>query len=311
MSTVYINVQNKNKGVFDSMDWITKMERRFGRYAIHNLMYYIIILYILGFAINFAAPGFYEQYLCLDAAMILRGQVWRIVTFLIQPPSSGLLWLVIALYFYYILGKALEATWGAFRFNLYFFAGVIFHVIAAILVYVITGLSLPIGTSYLNLSLFFAFAALYPEMEFLLFFVLPIKAKWLGIFDGVLFLWTILQGFLLAYGGNPYYGFIYQANALAAAVSILNFVIFFFSSRSFRPYTPAQQRRKRNFHKQMNQRAQNHYSANADGQIPKHRCAVCGRTELDHPELEFRYCSKCNGNYEYCQDHLFTHEHVK
>lgn len=290
------------------MNWISKLERKFGRFAIPNLMYYIIILYGIGFVLDYLNPYFYIQYLSLNASEILHGQIWRIVTFLIQPPSNHLIFLIIALYFYYMIGKVLEQTWGAFRFNLYFFTGVLFHVIAALVLYLFSGQVYMLGTSYLNLSLFFAFAAVYPDMEFLLFYILPVKAKWLAWIDGFFFIWTIVQGFLPSYGGT--YSS-YRASAFAAAVSILNFVIFFISTRNYARISPVQQKRRREFKRQMKSRPQNHYAAQQDGRVPKHRCAVCGRTDLDHPELEFRYCSKCNGNYEYCQDHLFTHEHVK
>ena len=102
------------------MNWINKLERKFGRYAIHNLMHYIIILYAVGFALNLIAPGFYMEYLSLDASAILHGQIWRIVTFLIQPPDGSPIFIIFALYLYYMIGQNLEAAWGAFRFNLYF-----------------------------------------------------------------------------------------------------------------------------------------------------------------------------------------------
>ena len=284
------------------MNWLDKLERKFGRYAIHNLMYYIIILYAVGFVIEYVNPMFYYNYLSLNAEAILHGQVWRILTFIIQPPSTSVIFVLIALYFYYILGSSLERTWGAFRFNLYFFGGVLFHVLAAIIVYLITGLSLPLGTGYLNMSLFFAFAALYPDMQFLLFFMIPVKVKWLALIDGIYFVYAIVQAFLPAYGGGAY-GIYYKANALAAAVSILNFIIFFLSSRNMKRYAPSQVRRKQQFKQKM--RPQREYAGGA-----RHRCAVCKRTELDDPNLEFRYCSRCNGDYEYCQDHLFTHTHI-
>lgn len=289
------------------MNWIQKLERRFGRYAIHNLMYYIILLYGAGFVLSLVKPELYYNYLSLDAGAVLEGQVWRVVTFLIQPPSSSPVFMIFALYLYYMIGQNLEAAWGAFRFNLYFFTGVLFHIIAAFAAYFITGVSFPIGTSYLNLSLFFAFAALYSDVEFLLFFVIPVKVKYLAIIDGIFFGYTILQAFLPAYGGGIL-GFIYRANAIAAGVSILNFIIFYFSSRGFKPYSPNQMRRKKQFQREV-KAARVNREAQAVG--AKHRCAVCGRTELDDPNLEFRYCSKCNGTYEYCQEHLFTHEHVK
>ena len=284
------------------MDWLSKLERRFGKYAIPNLMYYIIIMYAGGFILQLINPSFYYQYLSLDASAILHGQIWRIITFMIQPPSTSVIFIIFALYLYYMIGTQLERAWGAFRFNVYFFAGILFHVLAAILVYLITGISLPIDTWYLNMSLFFAFAALYPNVQFLLFFVIPVKVKWLALLDGAYFLYTVILAFLPSYGGGIF-GIIYKANAVAAVVSILNFIIFFLGSRNMKPYSPKQVKRKIEFQKKI--RPVNTYANGA-----KHRCAVCGRTELDNPNLEFRYCSKCNGNYEYCQDHLFTHTHV-
>jgi len=288
------------------MNWMNKLERKFGKYAIPNLMYYIIILYAFGFVLDLVKPGFYYMYLSLDMAAILRGQVWRIFTFLIQPPSTNLLFVVFTLYLYYMIGRSLEYVWGTFRFNLYFFMGALFHVIAALLMYLLLHVSLPLGTYYLNMSLFFAYAALYPNQQFLLFGVLPIKVKYLAWLDAAMFAYTILQAFMPAYGGS-YFGWYYKANALAAFVSLLNFLIFFFASRNMVRFSPKEIHRKHTYHKAV--REGKREQTGPDG--AKHRCAVCGRTELDDDTLEFRYCSKCNGNYEYCQDHLFTHEHVK
>ena len=232
------------------MDWLSKLERRFGKYAIPNLMYYIIIMYAGGFILQLINPSFYYQYLSLDASAILHGQIWRIITFMIQPPSTSVIFIIFALYLYYMIGTQLERAWGAFRFNVYFFAGILFHVLAAILVYLITGISLPIDTWYLNMSLFFAFAALYPNVQFLLFFVIPVKVKWLALLDGAYFLYTVILAFLPSYGGGIFV-IIYKANAVAAVVSILNFIIFFLGSRNMKPYSPKQVKRKREFQKKI------------------------------------------------------------
>lgn len=288
------------------MNWISKLERKLGKFAIPNLMFYIIILYVVGFGLDLLAPGFYDQYLALNAYAILHGQVWRIVTFIIQPPSTSLLFVVFTMYLYYMIGRELEYVWGTFRFNLYFFMGVVFHVIAALLIYLILHVSLPIGTYYLNMSLFFAYAAVYPNQQFLLFGILPLKVKYLAWIDGAYFAYTILQAFLPAYGGDPVYGLVYKAWALEAFVSLLNFVIFYFSSRNMKRFSPKEIKRKQTYHREVKEGRQMQYSGGT-----RHRCAICGRTELDDENLEFRYCSKCNGNYEYCQDHLFTHEHIK
>ena len=288
------------------MNWLDKLERKFGRYAISNLMYYIIIFYGVGFVLNFVNGSFYYQYLALDVGAILHGQVWRLMTFIIQPPSDSLIFIVFAMYLYYMIGMQLERAWGAFRFNVYFFSGMFFHILAAFILYFVMGVSLPMSAWYLNMSLFFAFASLYPDMEFLVFFILPVKVKWLALLDGLYFLYAVVQAFLPAYGGGVF-GIVYKANAVAAVVSLLNFLIFFFGSRNVRPYTPKQMKRKHEFKKNIRQARKTMNYGNGAA----HRCAVCGRTDLDDENLEFRYCSKCNGNYEYCQDHLFTHTHVK
>ena len=293
------------------MNLLDKLERKFGRYAIHNLMYYIIILYALGYVIVTFVPQFYVQYLSLDPTMILRGQIWRIITFIIYPPNTGLFYFLISMYLYYSIGRILEAQWGAFRFNLYFFTGVLLHVVAAFISCYVFGANIgpAFGTYYLNYSLFFAFAATYPDMQFLLFFIIPIKAKWLGIINGIYFGVTSVAGFLANY--LPYSVLIGLMNAgiiahpaysAMALVSLANFLIFFFGMRSMRRYNPKEIYRRKVYTKSVKQ---------GQKSAATHRCAVCGRTEKDGDDLVFRFCSKCNGNYEYCQDHLFTHEHVK
>ena len=147
-----------------------------------------------------------------------------------------------------------------------------------------------VSTNYVTMSIFLAFAAIYPDMEVLLYFIIPIKMKWMAIVYAVMAVYYFVTGSIV--------------ERVAIGASLLNFVIFFLSSRNMRRFGPREQARKAKFRRQS---APHMKYANG----AKHRCAVCGRTELDDPCLEFRFCSKCNGNYEYCQDHLFTHEHVK
>ncbi len=282
------------------MRFFQKMERRFGRYAIRNLMYYIMLLYAAGLVLQIVMPQFYWNWLCLNAGAIVHGQIWRIVTFLIYPPVSmsplgaapasmlsDLLFNGIALSLYYSLGTTLERTWGAFKFNVYFFMGVLGHVLAAVIAYLFFGQMLLLTTTYLNLSLFFAFAAMYPDLQFLLFMVIPVKAKVLAVFDGIFFLYAFIVG--------------NAATRCAIVLSLLNFLIFFLMTRNLSRYSPKEIKRKREFRTQTKIIPQNG---------TRHRCAVCGRTEKDGENLEFRYCSKCAGGLEYCQDHLYTHQHV-
>jgi hypothetical protein len=204
-------------------------------------------MYAVGFLIVIINPTFYYQYLTLDANAILHGQIWRIFTFIMEPPTTSLIWIIFSLSLYYFIGSNLERVWGSFRFNLYFFSGVIFHVLAAIIVYLVTGISMQMGTTYLNLSLFLVFAALFPDVQFMLYFIIPVKVKWLAILDLVMFGYAILQAFMPAYGGDPTFGIMYKANALAAVVSLLNFLIFYFGTRKLSPYNPKQMKRKREF----------------------------------------------------------------
>ena len=274
------------------MNWLDKLEKKFGRFAIPNLTMYLIGAYIIGFGIYYFLPGLFK-WLTLEPYFILKGQVWRVISWILVPPSGSLISIIFIVLLYYSLGTALERAWGTFRYNVYIFSGILFTVIGAFALYFIAGTGM-IGygglfsTYYINMSIFLAFAVSYPDMELLLYFIIPIKMKWMAILYAVF----ILYGFI---AGN----FI---SKVAIAASLLNFVVFFLSTK--KGYSPKQQMRKKKYQKQS--RPHMTYSNGA-----RHRCAVCGRTELDDPNLEFRFCSKCNGNYEYCQDHLFTHEHVK
>ena len=293
------------------MKFLDKLEKKFGKYAIKNLMYYIIMLYALGFVIMLVKPEIYTNFLSLNAPAILSGQIWRIFTYIIYPPTGSLITNLISLYFYYVVGSMLERQWGTFRFNLYFFTGVILHAAAAIFIYLIWGAVLEMGTYYLNLSMFFAFAAMFPNMQVLFMWLIPIKMKWLAYIDGVYFAVTIVAGFMsesLSYDMLVrLYSFGIIANkayAVMALVSLLNFLIYASTFRSIQRVTPKEVYRRKAYEHKVAQ-------AQVMKNMPRHKCAICGRTEKDHPDLEFRYCSKCEGNFEYCQDHLFTHEHVK
>lgn len=280
------------------MKFFYELERKYQKYAIQNLMYYIVILYGIGLVLYMAQPYFYWQYLSLDPAAILHGQIWRIVTFLVYPPAIGSMKMtsvfvgVIALFMYYSLGQTLENIWGAFRFNVFFFMGVIGQVLASLVVYLLLGERVFMTTGFLNFSIFLAFAIYFPDAQFLLFFVLPIKAKWLAVAECAVYLYSFVFGPL--------------STRLEIIMSLANVIIFILLTRnnnkSSRRYAPEKIMRQQNFKKEAAKIV-------TPGKA-RHRCAVCGRTELDDPNLEFRYCSKCEGDYEYCQDHLYTHKHV-
>lgn len=286
-------------------NFLDKMERKLGRYAIRNLMKYIIGVYIAGALISVVNPLLYYEYLSLNVEAVMKGQIWRLVTFILEPMGSlrggaSLFFFLITLYFYWILGTNLENAWGTFRFNVYYVSGILLNIIAAVITYLVTGdasTGLYFGLNYINESLLLAYCAMYPDFQVLLMFVLPIKLKYLGIFYGGFVALQIIQN---AAAGNFTF-------AIAIVVALLNFIWFFFSTRNYRQRFTARRRRMRFENEQRTAER----GFNRGKGIARHKCAICGRTELDNPNLEFRFCSKCDGNYEYCNEHLFTHQHVQ
>ncbi|SFI01110.1 hypothetical protein SAMN04487830_11767 [Pseudobutyrivibrio sp. OR37] len=286
---------------------LDKLEKKFGKYAINNLMIYLLggyaVGYLLAFGQRFTGVQ-YLNYLTLEPRYILQGQVWRLISWIIFPPRTSILWAAIMFLLYYQLGTALERTWGAFRFNLYIFGGMLFTVIGAFIAYAIYGGHIPVGiigmytsTYYINLSIFLAFSTCFPDMQVMLYFIIPIKMKWMSIF------YLVIVGYeVVDYVIN---GAFYAAVPIIA--SLLNFFIFYMMTRNMSRFNPKDIHRRAEF-KRAATPPRTQYR---DGSpIARHKCAVCGRTELSNPELEFRFCSKCNGNYEYCSDHLFTHTHI-
>ena len=285
------------------MKFIDKLERKFGRFGIPNLTIYMIVCYVIGYALMIVNPGILN-WLSLEPAYILRGQVWRLVTWVLYPPStSGVLWVAIAvLFFYYPIGTSLERTIGTFKYTLYILSGVIFTILGAFILYFLLGGNVLVGnvfsTYYISLSTFLAYAMCYPDMQVLLMFIIPVKMKWMAIFYVVIVVYEMIQ-YVMA-------GAWYLVIPIVA--SLLNFIIFYFGTKDFSRYNPKEIHRRNEFRRAMEPQGR---MKSGSGSVTKHKCAICGRTELDDPNLEFRFCSRCNGNYEYCQDHLFTHTHVK
>lgn len=292
-------MRDKTDGGLNKM---SNFEKRFGKYAIQNISLILILCYVVGYVIDLINADFL-MYLTLNPYAILHGQVWRIFTWVIIPPSSLDIFTIIMLLFYYNIGTSLEHTWGTYRYNVYLLSGMLFTVLGS---FIWLGIQYFLGsrgigiynnsnvasqffsTYYINMSIFLAFAATFPDVQVLLMFLVPVKVKWLGI----------LYGLVLAYD------FLFSGSLvirIAIASSLLNFLIFFVTSRSHIHMTPKQMKRRVEFRQDIRR----------NSRVTKHKCAVCGQTEDDDPTLEFRFCSKCNGNYEYCQQHLFTHTHVK
>ncbi len=271
-------------------EWLTKMERKYGRFAIANLMNYMIALYVAGYlCILIGGNGYiFYHYLSWDVNAILHGQVWRLVTFLLNPPSYSIFGLLISCFCYWMIGNNLERVWGIFRFNVYMLTGILGQIIGGFLAYFLFHINVDLGTSYLNWSLFLALAMTFPDMQFYLYFLLPVKAKWLAYVD----LAFLAVEFVIGDWGTR----------IQIFFSLVNFFIYLAMIRQWSRFSPKNVKRRKEF-KQA--------AASKKMRPSHHKCAICGRTEADGSDLEFRYCSKCEGTYEYCQDHLYTHVHVK
>ncbi len=239
-------------------------------------------------------------YLYFNPALFCRGQVWRIITFALLPDSNSILWFALALYFYYFIGNSLEMAWGAGKFTIYYLSGMALTALYSLIYYWISGMAVLVTASYLNLSLFFAFATLWSDQRVLLFFFIPIKIKWLAWLDAVMFVMSVVT-----YIGQGAVGL-----ALVPVVAMLNYLVFcggwlfdFFRPASVRRKT-VQKARTIQF-KQAAKKVQQEQKA----QGYTRKCDVCGRTDRDYPNLEFRYCSRCAGYHCFCIDHINNHVH--
>ncbi len=264
--------------------------------GIPNLMLYIVIgSAIVYFMSKMAGNYFLYNLLCFDRTSILRGQVWRLITYPLTYDAGSLLLTAISLFCYYSLGRAMEYMWGTLRFNLFYLTGIVMMDVYCLL---FGGRA---SVTYLNLSLFLSYATMFPDSQFLLFFIIPIKAWVFALFDLLIVVFD-----LFAYP-FPYNFF--------SVISLANYFLFFGKDvlnvlpRSWR-FKAAQMMDK----KARQPKAKVIHFTPAPAQEKAnytHKCAVCGRTDVTNPELEFRYCSRCKGYYCYCEDHINDHAHIQ
>lgn len=286
------------KKLYDGVQRFCAAHPRFG---IPNLMRVIVIgnvaVYVL-MLLTQANDANALSFLTFNLNALLHGEAWRLVTFVFVPAYSSPFALLISLYFYYWIGSTLERQWGTAKFNLYYISGALLTVLGVVLASLITGnpYLTAAGTGYVNLSMFFAFAFLFPDTTVLLFFILPVRMKWLAYLDGALFAFDIIK----AIGAHNW------AGVVLPIVALLNFAVFIWPEVHYLKERAKYQNSRKTV--QFRQ-AQQQQAKQAQQQGYRHKCAVCGRTDTDYPDLQFRYCSKCVGYHCFCQDHIFNHVH--
>lgn len=288
------------------MNWMFRLEQKYGRYAIRDLHKYFIFTYFIGAVLGELGGGALLNMLSFSMPDILRGQVWRLVTWVFCGADGsffGLLFMLCLI----PMGRSLEYFLGSFRMNVYLFGGVLMNIVGGVLVSLLgflmpeVGAPLPVFLSmyYILLSTFMALAICIPDATVNLYFILPIKMKWMLLVYLLELLYELWRYYKMgAVMEMPLLFLIVAGSQIIFA--LLNLFLFFYFARI--RLSGKQKKRQRQFQKQMREPRMN-----ADG--TRHKCAICGRTERDDPSLIFRYCSKCTGNKEYCQEHLFTHTH--
>jgi len=315
------------------MNRFDKLERKIGKYAIPHLPLIMTGCFIAGYIFGYFFENFYA-YLVLDPVKVVENhQFWRLITWIFTIPfplSDTLSYLLapICLYFYYFVGKSLEGVWGRLMFNFYTLGEIILTDIAVIVTYLVSndtasrevmgmlasgsGTVAPVidSTRYMMLSMFLALSVIFQDEVVLFALVIPMKMKWMALIDAVFMLYEFIK-------------FPYLYTRVVIVVCVVYFGIFWLINRNRNGRSFAQIRRSRRFKKAVHQGRTEGYTetgSSGRGKVitlrpqtkgPIHQCTICGRTELDNPDLEFRYCSKCAGNHEYCSDHIFSHVHIE
>jgi membrane associated rhomboid family serine protease len=259
---------------------LARLERRFGKLAIHNLTTFIVGGMAVVYVLSMARPDF-RWMLALDMSMVRRGEVWRLVTYLFLPTNSSLMWAVFALYWVWMIGSTLESEWGAFRFNVYYLLGMVGTTLAAVFAHG------AVGNFYLNLTMIFAFATLMPDYEILLFFVLPVRMKWLA--------WLSLAYLAVDFVSS---GWSVRAAIIA---SMLNYLVFFGG------FLLGLLRSTRTAAAQASRRAS---SAPPAAVAAGRACAICGKNEGDGADIRVCPCEKCRatgGPRTLCLEHARNH----
>lgn len=258
---------------------LNKLERVLGRFAIPQLIVFLVVGQAAAFVLALTKPEILAA-LELVPQRVLEGEVWRLVSFLFIPPSRSILFIVFALMLLFLYGRALEEYWGTFRFNAFVFVGWVASVGSAFLVPGATATNV-----FLMSSIFLAFAYLNPDFELRLFFLLPVKIKWLALLTLGLYGWQLVVG---SWGTR-----------VLVAAGLSNLVLFFGRDLYLRA-------------RGINRRAQKRREAVREASTATHECAVCGLTDLEDPNMQFRYCSQCTGSKKgYCMDHIRDHEHSR
>lgn len=285
--------------------WLDRFAFKHPKFGIPHFINYILIGNVVIYILDLVSNGSASALLGLDFGSAILGlQLWRLVTFIFVPDASKPIWFVFRLFFVYFLGNTMEREWGTAKLTLFYLCGAALTFLGSIFTFFFSGgVSYPITLGCIHDTLFLAFATLFPDEYIRVYFVLPVKAKWLALFYAFIALWDVVSV-------NRVFLPIMLAFSLPALLaSWINYALFFWSDiaafvRRIVGRTKHQTSKQTINFKQATRQAQER-----KGYI--HKCAVCGKTDTDFPDEEFRYCSQCNGYYCYCSEHIHNHVHIQ
>ncbi len=259
------------------MKFPKKTEYKLERFAIPNLTLYLVGGQGIALLLGYTVPGLIGTLFLVPDA-VLAGEWWRLLTFVLTPPSGNPFLAIFTLYLLYFMGGSLENHWGTFRYNIFVLVGYLMTIAAA---FVFPGNAAT--NTYITGSILLAFAYLFPDYQIYLFFILPVRIKWLALLTWLYYSFEFVTGD--------------WSVRLLILAAIANFLMFFGKDLFYQA---------RYGHRRMRRGANT--IANRDK--PNHICTVCGVTDKSHPTLDFRYCTKCEPPVAYCMEHLHNHQHM-
>lgn len=266
------------------MRWLSRLQQRLEPYAIPNLPLWLIVGQGMLYGVALADPSLRDR-LALIPNNVIGGEYWRLLSFIFMPPDTHPVWLFFALYFFHLTGSALEHFWGSLRFNLFLLIGYIATLAAAFSFPELR--NSPHTNAFIGSSVFLAFAKLYPNYQISIYFIFPIRVYWIALLTWLLLITNVILSSS-------------WAERCYVLAGILNYMLFF-RGEIFRGAI-TQERRMRQQITNIRQSGERSFA---------HRCIVCGLTDADDPNMEFRYCSRCDGVPCYCSQHLTDHQHIE
>ena len=299
------------------MKFIYKLEAKFGRFSIKNLPLFLALLFAFNYFLNVISPDLYSKVTLSVFDIVYNHEYWRLFTWIFTTPGTFDEWTIISLVCLYFIGRSAEQGMGTFLYNLYIITSLLTYFLIVLIVGLVGVANNSVGTIsdsivgsmfvtyYITYSVFFAFAIAFKDSTINFFFLFPMKSKYIAAIDFAILAYDYFRAARYCWSWS-----------LMIFATVGLFFLFYHIAVKYDSYAHFSSTSKLKGKKKKKSKGGNvinfeDYVKVKQTTITRHKCAICGKTELDGDELTFRFCSKCNGNYEYCNEHIYTHDHVK